>query len=208
MKPFLVETDVAAPLPQPNVDTDGIMPKQILKRIDREGLAGGAFHDLRFDATGGKRTGFVLNQASYDIARFPVCASNFGCGSSREYAVWDLMQIGIRAIIARSFAGIFFGKCEKNGLLAITLPEKEVDALIQKVLQVDRTNLTIDLGKQTILTSDEISVFFEINPARKQLLMDGADHIEQTLAFAPEIQQFEEAQKTDLCFLWKRPPAR
>jgi 3-isopropylmalate/(R)-2-methylmalate dehydratase small subunit len=208
MKPFLVETGVAAPLPQPNIDTDVIMPKQFLKRIDREGLADGAFHDLRFDAKGKKRNGFVLNQAPYDRARFLVCGSNFGCGSSREYAVWGLMQIGIRAIIAPSFAGIFFGNCEKNGLLAITLPEEDVASISTHISQADCAELTIDLANQTISMHNGDSVLFAINPARKQLLMEGADHIEKTLTYAHEIRQFEAAQKTDTSYLWGRAAVR
>ncbi len=202
MKPFLVETGVAAALPQPNIDTDVIMPKQFLKRIDREGLAEGAFHDLRFDANGRKRPDFILNQVPFDRARFLICGANFGCGSSREYAVWGLMQIGIQAIIAPSFAGIFFGNCDKNGLLAITLPQEEVDALLLQVSDANCAELTIDLEKQEILKCGGESLCFEINPARKQLLMEGADHVEKTLGHAPEIQQFEEHQKAATPHLW------
>jgi 3-isopropylmalate/(R)-2-methylmalate dehydratase small subunit len=205
MKPFLVETGIAAPLPQPNIDTDVIMPKQFLKRIDREGLAEGTFHDLRFDANGDKRPGFILNQSPYAGARFLICGSNFGCGSSREYAVWGLMQIGIRAIIAPSIAGIFFGNCEKNGLLAITLPHREVDALISQVSQPHCASLRIDLPKQKISFVGGDCVSFEISAARKQLLMEGSDHVERTLAYACEIHEFEEIQKTKTLFLWNRP---
>ncbi len=208
MKPFLVETGVAAALPQPNIDTDVIMPKQFLKRIDREGLAEGAFHDLRFDANGGKRTEFILNQVPFNRARFLICGANFGCGSSREHAVWGLMQIGIQAIIAPSFAGIFFGNCEKNGLLAITLAEQEVDALLLQVSDANCADLTIDLETQQILTCDGESFGFAINPARKQLLMEGADHIEKTLAYAQEIRRFEARQKTNASHLWGRATSR
>jgi 3-isopropylmalate/(R)-2-methylmalate dehydratase small subunit len=129
MTPFTTVRGIAAPLPTANIDTDVIMPKQFLKRIDREGLAEGAFHDLRFDENGVPREDFILNREPYSNARFLVCGTNFGCGSSREYAVWGLSQLGIRAILAPSFGGIFFGNCEKNGLLAIELSETDIAQL-------------------------------------------------------------------------------
>lgn len=203
MTPFTTLTGIAAPLPTPNVDTDVIMPKQFLKRIDREGLAIGAFHDLRFDDTGSPRPDFVLNQAPYDEAKFLICGDNFGCGSSREYAVWGLQQLGIRAIIAPSIAGIFFGNCEKNGLLAITAPPEDVALLMAHAQTPGTCQMTINLEAQTIETG-ALRVSFDITPARKQLLLSGADHVQQTLDRASEIAAFEAWQTDRRPWLWTR----
>ena len=126
MLPFTQVSGVAAPLPQVNVDTDVIMPKQFLKGITREGLAAGLFYDLRYDATGSERTDFILNRTGYRESRFLVVGPNFGCGSSREHAVWGLQQWGIRALIGSTFASIFQDNCFKNGLLPISLPLEQV----------------------------------------------------------------------------------
>lgn len=203
MIPFTRVTGVAAPLPTPNIDTDVIMPKQFLKRIDREGLAIGAFHDLRFDQSGQTRPDFVLNTAPYDKATFLVCGDNFGCGSSREYAVWGLLQLGIRAIIAPSISGIFFGNCEKNGLLALTLPKEEVDQLMADATDPETCQMTIDLDTQTIMTG-AIKLTFDINPTRKQLLLSGADHIQSTLDQSAAIAEFEARQVVRRPWLWAR----
>ena len=203
MTPFTRVTGIAAPLPTPNIDTDVIMPKQFLKRIDREGLAIGAFHDLRFDASGAPRPDYVLNRAPYDQAKFLICGDNFGCGSSREYAVWGLLQMGIRAIIAPSIAGIFFGNCEKNGLLAITLPAADVELLMAHADRPRDASMTIDLEAQTI-EAGALRVTFDITEARKALLLSGADHIQQTLDRAGAIADFETEQATQRHWLWTR----
>lgn len=190
MKPFTTVRGIAAPMPADNIDTDVIMPKQFLKRIDREGLAEGAFHDLRFDPTGTPRPDFVLNRAPYDKARFLVCGANFGCGSSREYAVWGLAQLGIRAIIAPSFAGIFFGNCEKNGVLAIELPRQTVDMLLARVADRKTAELEIELENRNIVAGQDC-IRFEIGDARREALLSGRDHIAVTLDHADEIRAFE-----------------
>jgi len=207
MIPFTRVTGVAAPLPTPNIDTDVIMPKQFLKRIDREGLAIGAFHDLRFDETGAQRPEFVLNRPPYDNAKFLICGDNFGCGSSREYAVWGLLQLGIRAIIAPSISGIFFGNCEKNGLLALTLPAQKIDLLLAKLFDLATHEMAIDLEDQTIDIGN-LRMGFDINPTQKQLLLSGADHIQQTLDRTDEISDFEALQKVHRAWLWARAPAK
>lgn len=204
MIPFQTVKGVAAPLPTPNIDTDVIMPKQFLKRIDREGLAIGAFHDLRFDASGAERPGFILNQERYRDAKFLICGDNFGCGSSREYAVWGLLQLGIRAIIAPSISGIFFGNCEKNGLLAITLPQPDVDLLLLHAADPDTCFIEIDLPQQTIKAGVK-SVRFDINETRKSLLLSGADHVQMTLDMSAQIQAYEKEQRTNEPWLWNRP---
>jgi 3-isopropylmalate/(R)-2-methylmalate dehydratase small subunit len=201
MTPFTTLTAISAPLPQPNIDTDVIMPKQFLKRIDREGLAEGAFHDLRF-ADGKPNPECVLNQPPYDRAEILVCGDNFGCGSSREYAVWGLMQLGIRAIIAPSIAGIFFGNCEMNGLLAITLGEDHVSALMDQIGNPDTATLTINLLDQAIEAPGLDPITFEIGVARKRNLMAGVDHVGQTLGWASDIKAFESEQRKARNWLW------
>lgn len=203
MTPFTTLTAIAAPLPQPNIDTDVIMPKQFLKRIDREGLAEGAFNDLRF-TNGQPNPTFILNQPPYDQAQILVCGDNFGCGSSREYAVWGLMQLGIRAIIAPSIAGIFFGNCEMNGLLAITLPEDQVSVLMERVTNPDGATLTIDLPNQTIDAPGLDPITFDVGEARKRNLIAGVDHVGQTLGWAGEIKAFESRQHNARNWLWSR----
>ncbi len=206
MTPFTTVTGIAAPLPTANIDTDLIMPKQFLKRIDREGLAIGAFHDLRFDATGAERPEFILNQHPYRAAKFLICGDNFGCGSSREYAVWGLLQLGIRAIIAPSIAGIFFGNCEKNGLLAITLPKSDVALLLSRAVGRDTCTIEINLKAETI-KADGLAMPFKINQNRKQLLLTGADHIQRTLDMSPQIQAYEKDQHRTRPWFWNRPSA-
>ncbi|MBM1634340.1 3-isopropylmalate dehydratase small subunit [Sulfitobacter mediterraneus] len=191
MTPFTSVTGIAAPMPLPNIDTDVIMPKKFLKRIDREGLAQGVFHDLRFDENGNERSGFVLNRAGYRNARFIVAGRNFGCGSSREHAVWGLLQQGIRAIIAPSFAGIFFGNCEKNGLLAVELPEDKLTVLLETISDGDRAELTIDLDAQKIRPAQGAALEFDIDAGLRRNLMLGLDHIEETLQYADGIRAYE-----------------
>ena len=131
MEKFEKLTAVAAPMPASNIDTDIIMPKAFLKRIDKEGVLEGLFHDVRLYEDGREREGFVLNQPEYRSAKILVTGSNFGCGSSREHAVWGLEKRGIKCLIGSSFAGIFFDNCANNGVLAIVLPKETVSALIQ-----------------------------------------------------------------------------
>lgn len=202
MQPFLTLNAVAAPLPQPNIDTDIIMPKQFLKRIDRQGLADGAFHDLRFK-DGAPDPQFILNKRPYRDAKILVCGDNFGCGSSREYAVWGLMQLGIRAIIAPSIAGIFFGNCEKNGLLAVTLAEDQVAEILMEISNPGSGNINIDLPAQEITLASGRVVEFDIGPARKHALMSGEDHVTKTLKSAAAIREFEMLQQKECPWRWQ-----
>lgn len=187
-EPFRRETGYAAPMPAANIDTDVIMPKVFLKGIDRSGLDRGLFHDLRFDEDGRPRSGFVLNEAPWTQARFLVTGPNFGCGSSREHAVWGLYQFGIRAIIATSFAGIFFDNCARNGVLAI---EAE-SALVDRLMDAARSGeaITIDLENQTIAWAGE-PADFAIDSERKSMLLHGRDPIDRTLALRDRIAAFE-----------------
>ncbi|GJE46026.1 3-isopropylmalate dehydratase small subunit [Methylobacterium soli] len=193
MQPFLRVTGPAVPLPGANIDTDVIMPKQFLKGIDRAGLGDGTFFDLRFTGSGEARADFVLNQPGWADARFLVVGPNFGCGSSREHAVWGLLQLGIRAIIGTSFAGIFADNAANNGLLLIGLPP-EVLAEIQRVAaDPDRNRLTIDLPAQVIIPQPGPEIPFPVPPLRKAALVRGLDAIGTTLDDAEAIRSFEAA---------------
>ena len=190
MTPFTTVRGVAAPLRAANIDTDVIMPKQFLKGIDRAGLDVGLFHDLRFDADGNPQPQFILNRPGWQDAAFLVVGDNFGCGSSREHAVWGLMQYGVRAIIGTSFAGIFFDNCARNGLLAITLPGDVVAMLMATADDAATNLLTVDLERQ-VIGAGNASIGFEIDAARKDALMRGLDAIGQTLTLRDEIVAFQ-----------------
>ena len=192
MQPFNTVSGSAAPLLAANIDTDVIMPKQFLKGIDRSGLRDGVLHDLRFDAQGGLRQDFVLNRPEWRDARFLVVGPNFGCGSSREHAVWGLLQFGIRAILGTSFAGIFADNAANNGLLLVSLPAPAVEALTSLAYDPMRNRLTVDLPAQEILGND-LQLRFDMNRVRKEALLRGLDPVAGTLERAAEIRTFERA---------------
>lgn len=189
MQPFTSVAGIAAPLPAANVDTDVIMPKQFLKGIDRAGLGRGTFYDLRFDDAGAPRADFILNQAPWRGARFLVVGPNFGCGSSREHAVWGLAQLGVRALIGTSFAGIFFDNCARNGLLTVALPPDAHAPLLASAADPSTNWMVVDLEAQTI-QSEGRRTTFDIEPDRRQALLEGLDPIGRTLARAGEIDAF------------------
>jgi 3-isopropylmalate/(R)-2-methylmalate dehydratase small subunit len=196
MQPFVTVTGVAAPLPRANVDTDQIMPKQYLKGIDRSGLAEGFLFDLRFAAPGTPRTDFVLNRAPWCDARFLVVGPNFGCGSSREHAVWGMTQLGIRAVIGTSFGGIFYDNCLRNGVPAILLSASDVDTLMTIAADPSRSVLTIDLPAQMITAADA-QIGFAFDPIHKDMLVRGVSAIDVTLEHAATIEAFERAYYAD-----------
>ncbi|MGY6632410.1 MAG: 3-isopropylmalate dehydratase small subunit [Alkalilacustris sp.] len=191
MQPFTTLTGVAAPLPQVNVDTDMIIPKQYLKTIERTGLGKGLFDEMRYDADGRERPDFVLNQPAYRNAEVLVAGENFGCGSSREHAPWALLDFGIRCVIAPSFADIFFNNCFKNGILPIALPQEKVDILMEDARRGANARLSVDLEAQTITTSDGQTITFEIDPFRKHCLLNGLDDIGLTMEKASAIDSYE-----------------
>jgi 3-isopropylmalate/(R)-2-methylmalate dehydratase small subunit len=201
MQPFRVHTGVVAPLDRANVDTDAIIPKQFLKSIKRSGFGPNLFDAWRYLDQGepgrdaSKRPlnpDFVLNQPRYSGASILLARRNFGCGSSREHAPWALADYGFRAIVAPSYADIFFNNCYKNGLLPIVLGEGEVGKLFDATLAFPGFALTIDLERQTIATKDGSVAFrFEVEPFRKTCLLEGLDDIGLTLAHADEIRAFE-----------------
>ena len=201
MEPFRVLTGLVAPLDRANVDTDAIIPKQFLKSIARSGFGPNLFDAWRYLDRGepgtnaGKRAQnpyFVLNQPRYQGAQILLTRRNFGCGSSREHAPWALADYGFRALIAPSYADIFFNNCYKNGLLPIVLFEAEVDRLFHDTAAFPGFRLTIDLERQTVATVDGATVFaFEVEPFRKHCLLNGLDDIGLTLQHADEIRSFE-----------------
>ncbi len=194
MEAFVQLSGAAAPLPGANIDTDVIMPKQFLKGIDRSGLRDGALFGLRFQAPGKPRPDFVLNRPAWEDTRFLVVGPNFGCGSSREHAVWGLSQLGIRALIGTSFAGIFNDNCLRNGVLTVTLTPEQIGTLLDAAGDPQRNRLTIDLPAQTItFESDSRAIRFDIDGLRKDALVRGLDAVGSTLEYAENIRRFEQA---------------
>ncbi|MCK8666617.1 3-isopropylmalate dehydratase small subunit [Pseudomonas azerbaijanoccidens] len=191
MQPFTTISGSAAPLLASNIDTDVIMPKQFLKGIDRQGLDRGLFFDLRFLESGEPNPDFILNQAAWNDAAFLVVGPNFGCGSSREHAVWGLKQVGIRALIGTSFAGIFYDNCQRNGVLAIQLTEAQLKQVAAVVSHRATAQISVNLPEQTIALADGSVIGFEIDQLRKQSLLLGLDAIGTTLQRAEQIRQFE-----------------
>jgi 3-isopropylmalate/(R)-2-methylmalate dehydratase small subunit len=191
LQPFTQVSGKAAPMLAANIDTDVIMPKQFLKGIDRAGLDRGLFFDLRFLPDGSLNPGFVLNQPAWQGASFLVVGPNFGCGSSREHAVWGLKQMGIRALIGSSFAGIFYDNCQRNGVLLITLDEAVLQRLGQVVSQPDSAGISVDLEAQQIRLQDGQVIPFEIDTLRKTSLLLGLDAIGSTLQRSEQIKAFE-----------------
>ncbi|MDQ0649756.1 3-isopropylmalate dehydratase small subunit [Pseudomonas cedrina] len=191
LQPFTQVTGKAAPMLAANIDTDVIMPKQFLKGIDRSGLDRGLFFDLRFLASGAPNPAFVLNQPAWQGARFMVVGPNFGCGSSREHAVWGLKQMGIRALIGSSFAGIFYDNCQRNGVLLITLDEAVLRQLGKTVSQAEQAQISIDLEAQQIRLAGGQVIPFQIDTLRKTALLLGLDAIGSTLQRSEQIKAFE-----------------
>ncbi|KAA8729099.1 3-isopropylmalate dehydratase small subunit [Ewingella americana] len=192
MQAFNVLTAVAAPLTAANVDTDVIMPKQFLKGIDRNGLDKGVFFDLRFLTDGSPDPEFILNQPEWKSAKFLVVGPNFGCGSSREHAVWGLKQLGIRALIGTTFAGIFFDNCQRNGVLTVQLSPEQWSKVAEQVAQPQNNEITLDLPEQTISLHDGEQIDFNIDELSKLSLLNGLDAIGNTLRYSDDIRQFQQ----------------
>ena len=191
MEPFDRVRGLVAPLDLPNVDTDQIIPKQFLKRIERTGFGQFLFYDWRFLDGKTLNPEFELNQERYRGASILVTRANFGCGSSREHAPWSLMDYGFRCIIAPSFADIFFNNCFKNGLLPVRLSEEQVEALLQRVRKTAGFQMTVDLRKQQIQVEAGMSYDFQVDPFRRQCLLSGWDDIGLTLRHEDLISQYE-----------------
>ena len=181
---------IAAPLPLANVDTDVIMPKRFLITITREGLADGTFADLRFDEAGQARPDFILNQSPWSSATILIVGDNFGCGSSREHAVWGMRQLGITACIGTGFAGIFFDNARKNGLALPVVPPDARDALLQIAAHPQGATISIDIENRQIAAAD-VTVPFQMDDATQSALIRGGDDTLDTLTHADAIRAFE-----------------
>ena len=191
MDKFTTLTGVAAPLNMINVDTDMIIPKQYLKTILRTGLGKGLFSEMRYNDDGSENPDFVLNKPAYSKASILVAGDNFGCGSSREHAPWALLDFGIRCVIAPSFADIFYSNAFKNGILLVTLPQEDVDKLLDDAARGANATLTVDLEKQEITGPDGGCIHFDLDPHKKHCLLNGLDDIGLTMEKAGHIDAHE-----------------
>ncbi|MCZ8158087.1 MAG: 3-isopropylmalate dehydratase small subunit [Leptospira sp.] len=206
MKSFTTLTGLTALLDKANVDTDQIIPKQFLRKIERSGFGQHLFHDWRFLDDAGKipNPDFELNAPRYAGATVLVTRDNFGCGSSREHAPWALEDYGFRCIIAPSFADIFFNNCFKNGMLPIQLPFEKVEEIFQVISKKPGATLTIDLEKQTILTEVGTSYSFDVDSFRKYCLLNGLDDIGLTMKKVDKITKFEEKNQKEVPWLYRK----
>ena len=186
MKPFENVKSIVTPFDKVNVDTDQIIPKQFLKLVQKSGFGKFLFFNWRYDENENMKSDFILNDPKYDGSKILVAGDNFGCGSSREHAVWALDDYGFSVIISSSFADIFFSNCFKNGILPISLESQIVEKLLQETSPIE-----IDLENQIIKTSSE-DISFEINSHKKKILLEGLDDIAQTFQYKDKISEFEE----------------
>jgi len=196
MIPFRVHTGLAAPIARPNVDTDQIIPKQFLKRVERTGFGQFLFYDWRFLPNGEPNPEFELNEPRYRDASILIAGKNFGCGSSREHAPWALADHGFRAIIAPSFADIFANNCLKNGLLTVVLREEDVANLTNRAKTIDGYELTVDLENKSVSDASGFSATFEIGDFQRQCLLEGLDDIGLTLQHEAAIESYEQRRPT------------
>jgi len=203
MEPFVKETGVAAPLDRVNADTDQIIPKQFLKRIERTGFGEFLFFDWRYLADGKTpNPDFELNKPDWQGASILITGKNFGCGSSREHAPWALYQFGFRALIAPSFADIFYNNCFKNGMIPVVLPEETVNMLLRRAEATPGYTMTVDLPSQTVSDTQGFSAHFDVDPFRKHCLLNGLDDIGLTLQNEEQITTYESTRPA-----WKRGAA-
>ena len=191
MNKFIKHTGIVAPLDRANVDTDQIIPKQFLKRIERTGFGEFLFFDWRYLADGTPNPKFILNETRYQGASILVTAKNFGCGSSREHAPWALAEYGFRVIIAPSFADIFANNCFKNGMLPITVDSSQVREIMTRAQEQQRYELNVDLERQTIEDSSGLSISFVVSEFQRYCLLEGLDDIGLTLRHEDAIKRYE-----------------
>jgi 3-isopropylmalate/(R)-2-methylmalate dehydratase small subunit len=196
MNPFRSHTGLVAPLDRPNVDTDQIIPKQFLKRVERTGFGEFLFYDWRFRPDGQLDPSFPLNESRYQGASILIAGKNFGCGSSREHAPWSLADYGFRAIIAPSFADIFANNCLKNGLLPVTLDGAEVAELMRRAKEIENYRATVDLAGKMISDAHGFAAAFEIDDFQRYCLLEGLDDIGLTLKYQSEITRYEQERQS------------
>ena len=210
MTPINIITSTAAPLPLPNIDTDQIIPKQFLKRIERTGYGEFLFFDWRYDLDTpdhvSERKDFVLNKPEYKGAEILIAEKNFGCGSSREHAAWAINQFGFRAVIAPTFADIFFSNAGKNGIVLVRLSEEQVATLLERAANTPNYQLTVSLENQTVTDAEGFHATFEMDPFRKYCLIEGLDDIGLTLRHSSELDSYE-AKHNAANWLKPRPAA-
>ena len=202
MEPYVRHTSIAALLNRSNVDTDQIIPKQFLKRVERTGFGIHLFNDWRYLQDGSPNPDFELNKAAFQGARILVTGENFGCGSSREHAPWAIADYGFNTIISTSYADIFFNNCFKNGILPIVVSRSELDTLMGEIIANEGARFTVDLEEQIVQTEGGSLLRFAIDDFRKKNLLKGLDEIGLTLEFDKRIGAFEARQKAQLPWLW------
>lgn len=195
MEPFIKLTAKAAPLDMINVDTDIIIPKQFLKTVKRTGLGVSAFYNIRYDDDGNPNPDFSLNKPEHQGAQILITGENFGCGSSREHAPWAILDMGFRCVIAPSFADIFFNNSFKNGILPIVLQQEKVDQLMDEAKNNPDAQITVDLENQTISRGNAVNFDFDVDPFRKECLLNGLDDIGLTLQKEADINAFEKKRE-------------
>jgi 3-isopropylmalate/(R)-2-methylmalate dehydratase small subunit len=191
MEPFRKLTGVVGPLPRLNVDTDQIIPKQFLKRLERTGFGQFLFFDWRYKDDGTPNPDFELNRPGYEGATILVAERNFGCGSSREHAPWALLDYGFRAVLAPSFADIFYNNCFKNGILPVVLEEETINRILKNALDHPRYQLTVDLERCVIEDGQGLSVEFAVDDFRRKCMLEGLDDIGLTLQYEDAIREYE-----------------
>jgi 3-isopropylmalate/(R)-2-methylmalate dehydratase small subunit len=204
MEKFVAVTGPAAALPQANVDTDAIIPAGRMVTMERRGLGKQLFGDWRYDEEGRERPDFVLNRPQTRHAVILMAGDNYACGSSREHAVWAMMDFGFRAVVAPSFASIFYENCFKNGLLPVTLPEATVEEILTQLAAAPGSQMSVDLQTCTVTTPAGRVVGFALETARRTALLEGLDYIGQTLARVHAIDAFQAADRERRPWVWRR----
>jgi 3-isopropylmalate/(R)-2-methylmalate dehydratase small subunit len=203
MEPYKKHESVAALMNRSNVDTDQIIPKQFLKRVERSGFGVHLFHDWRYNADGSEDLTFELNNPAFKGAKILVAGDNFGCGSSREHAPWAIADYGFNTIISTSYADIFYNNCFKNGILAIRVSKSILEQLMSEIAANEGVKFVVDLENQLITTPGGLSIEFDIDPFRKENLLMGYDDIGLTLKHVDAIENFEIKQKAAMPWLWR-----
>ncbi len=202
MEPYLKHDSVAALMDRSNVDTDQIIPKQFLKKVERSGFGIHLFHDWRFNDDGTDNAEFELNKPAFKGAKILVAGDNFGCGSSREHAPWAIADYGFNTIISTSYADIFYNNCFKNGILAIRVGQEQLDKLMAEINANEGVRFTVDLENQQVITPAGNGFTFEIDPFRKGNLLSGLDDIGLTLKHVDKISAYEVQHKQTFPWLW------
>ena len=202
MQPYTKHESIAALMNRSNVDTDQIIPKQFLKKVERSGFGVHLFHDWRYNDDGSDNAEFELNKPEFKGAKILVAGDNFGCGSSREHAPWAIADYGFNTIISTSYADIFYNNCFKNGILAIIVSQAQLDALMAEIAANEGVTVTVDLENRQVTTPAGNGFTFEIDPFRQGNLLSGLDDIGLTLKHVDKIDQYEAQHKQNYPWLW------